>query len=125
MAKGTASKAIKELEDNDFIDNKGNPIIKEEQTFNLENSYSVYKFTFPNNIIYIGITRGLPERRWNEGKGYKDNTVMTEAISHYGWENITKEVVYTNLTEYEAGRKERELISYYSSIGEVYNRAKL
>lgn len=34
------------------------------------NNYIVYKHIFPNNKIYIGLTRQKPERRWRNGDGY-------------------------------------------------------
>ena len=35
--------------------------------------YYVYKHTFPNNKVYIGITKQKPIRRWKNGTNYKKN----------------------------------------------------
>ena len=123
MAKGTASKAIKELEREGFLDGSGYPVFHEEEK--QQDGYSIYKLSFPNGYTYIGITAGKAETRWQNGNGYKNNREMFSAISQYGWENIQKEVVYSNLTQYEANRKESELIQKYSLVGPVYNKAKL
>ena len=32
-----------------------------------ENNYYVYKHTFPNNKVYIGITQQEPQKRWKNG----------------------------------------------------------
>ena len=58
--------------------------------------YKVYKHTFPNGKIYIGITsKKNVKRRWgNGGSGYKDQTYMRNAINKYGWENVKHEILY-------------------------------
>lgn len=77
--------------------------------------YCVYKHTCPNGKIYIGITSQKVERRWNNGNGYKQNEYFTNAIRKYGWENIKHDILFTNLTKYQAEEKEIELISQYKS----------
>lgn len=78
--------------------------------------YKIYKHTFPNNKVYIGITCKInPNHRWESGKGYQQNTRMFNAIQKYGWENITHEILYSRLTKEEAEQKEIELIAYYNS----------
>ena len=39
---------------------------------------------FPNNKKYIGITKQTPEKRWENGKGYKHNNYIQNAINKYG-----------------------------------------
>lgn len=86
-------------------------------------SYSVYKHTFPNGKVYIGITLQKPEYRWNHGFGYlglkKNGEYMQPAIANaiqkYGWENVTHEILFDGLTKEEAESKEIELISKYHS----------
>lgn len=87
-------------------------------------SYSVYKHTFPNGKVYIGITSRKPELRWRKnGNGYlfKDKNgeytqyLMANAIQKYGWNNINHEILFTGLTKDEAENKEIELIAYYKS----------
>ena len=56
-----------------------------------EHNYIVYKHTFPNNKVYIGITQQNPEKRWKKGLGYDSHqTLMKRAIKKYGWNNIKK-----------------------------------
>lgn len=46
-------------------------------------NYIVYKHTFPNGKVYIGITKMSPKQRWgNQGKGYYHNKEMWEAIKN-------------------------------------------
>lgn len=77
-------------------------------------SYSVYKHTCPNSKVYIGITRCKVKDRWKNGLGY-EYQVFGRAVRKYGWENITHEVLYENLTEDEAKRLEQELIKEFDS----------
>lgn len=45
--------------------------------------YFVYKHTFPNGKIYIGITDQKPERRWRNGIGYRRQPYVYNAIKKY------------------------------------------
>lgn len=81
-----------------------------------ENNYYVYKHTFPNNKVYIGITQQEPEKRWKNGLGYDAHQkIMKRAIQKYGWNNIRHEILYKNLSKNEACNKEIELIALYDS----------
>lgn len=85
------------------------------------NNYTVYKHTFPNKKIYIGITRQEINKRWGKnGNCYKKQKQMKNAINKYGWGNILHEVLFTNLTKEEAEQKEIELIAYYKSNTKKY-----
>lgn len=77
-------------------------------------SYVVYILIFPNDKVYIGQTQN-PKQRWNNGMGYIQNKVMFEDIMTYGWNNITKKIVYDNLTFEQSLEKEKELIIHYKS----------
>lgn len=77
--------------------------------------YKLYKHTFPNNKVYIGITCRNPDERWLNGKGYHHNSYMQNAIKKYGWNNIKHEILFDNLTKEEAEQKEIELIAFYRS----------
>ena len=78
--------------------------------------YKVYKHTFPNNKVYIGITKlNKPEYRWKDGKGYKNQPLMYDAIQKYGWDNIEHKILYYGLTKEEAEQIESELIKEYKS----------
>lgn len=78
-------------------------------------TFSVYKHTFPNGKVYIGITSRTPKIRWGNGKNYVNNKHMNNAIQKFGWDNIKHEVLFENLTKEQAEQKEIELISYYKS----------
>ena len=82
---------------------------------NEKKTFYVYRHTSPNGMIYIGITKQDPQKRWANGKGYSYNTHFNNAILKYGWENFTHEILYCGLTREEACQKEKELISYYKS----------
>lgn len=78
--------------------------------------YSVYRHTCPNGKVYIGLTKGRPEKRWGvDGRGYKTQQHFYRAIQKYGWDNIKHEVLYTGLTQEEACITERQLIRHYNS----------
>ena len=79
------------------------------------NCYTVYKHTFPNGKVYIGITRINPDNRWRNGKGYKTQVKMQRAIDKYGWENVGHEILFSGLTKEEAQKKEIELIASFDS----------
>lgn len=78
-------------------------------------SYFVYKHTFPNGKIYIGITNQKPEKRWGKGNGYRRQPYIYNAIKKYGWLNIKHEILYSGLSKEEAENKETELIAKYKS----------
>lgn len=81
----------------------------------LSSDYSVYKHTnSKNGKVYIGITRQPVERRWQKGAGYA-NTYFGNAISKYGWDSFTHEVILTGLDKETACRVEIELISAYNA----------
>ena len=75
------------------------------------NNYTVYKHIFPNGKIYIGMTRQDPLRRWDNGRGYRTQTLMSRAINKYGWENVQHEIVASGLSKEQAERMEIDLIA--------------
>ena len=77
--------------------------------------YSVYKLTVPNGKIYIGATGQKPEERWQNGHGYIHNHRLFNDILLYGWINIKKEILYSNLTKDEAAEVEAGMIWEYQS----------
>ena len=87
--------------------------------------YSVYKHTFPNGRVYIGITGTDPERRWDSGKGYSDNEAMFSDIVAFGWNNVRHDIVATGLTKSEASELERSLIVaqvWRNGLDGLYNK---
>ena len=82
---------------------------------NVKENYKVYKHTSPSGKVYIGITKQDVKQRWRDGNGYKTQTLFYRAIQKYGWENITHEILFDNLTKDQADLKEIELIRQYKS----------
>lgn len=80
----------------------------------------VYKHTSPTGKIYIGITKNLPNARWNEGAGYETQKKFYKAIQTYGWINFKHEIIAAGLTEDEAKQLESKLILEFRSNEEKY-----
>ena len=78
------------------------------------NNYNIYKHTFPDGKIYIGVSTN-PLKRWSNGHGYYFNEELDKAIKDVGWENIKHEILFDRLSKEEAEQKEIELISFYNS----------
>ena len=87
----------------------------------IEDSYSVYMHTFPNDKTYVGITKQDLKARWgSHGQGYKGQAVY-DAINEFGWDNIKHEVLMDGVSKEEAKRKECELIDKYKNLDLSYN----
>lgn len=83
----------------------------------------IYMLIFPNGKVYIGKATD-PKKRWNNGKGYRQNTEMYADIQKYGWENIDKKILYNNLSIDQAREKENETIVIYKSFMPEYGYNK-
>ena len=81
------------------------------------NTWSVYRHTFPDGKVYIGVTSMDPKMRWANGDGYRNQTKMQAAIEKYGWDNIEHTVLFNGLSENEAKKKERLLIEESDAKG--------
>lgn len=90
-----------------------------------DKKYCVYKHTSPSGKVYIGITCQKVEYRWDNGNGYKGQ-VFYRAIQKYGWDNITHEILYCNLSREDACEMEIKLINFYNSSNNKfgYNQTK-
>ena len=67
-----------------------------------------------NNKKYVGITSRNPLVRWNNGNGYTSNKHFFNSIKKYGWKNgFEHEILYVNLSEEQAEKIEKELISKF------------
>ncbi len=91
-----------------------------------KDNYCVYKHTFPDGKIYIGMTGRKPEERWKNGQGYNSQHTREffNAIMQTGWDNIKHEVLETGLDRREAQRKERLYVQLFHSADQKcgYNR---
>lgn len=79
------------------------------------NNYTVYMYVSPSDKRYIGITSRDVEKRWGDGKNYRNNIYFTNAIKHYGWDNFEHIIVARGLTKEEACWLEIELIKVWGS----------
>lgn len=86
-----------------------------------ETNYVVYRHTSPSSKVYIGITCQIPENRWNNGKGYKNQILFYRSIQKYGWNNFKHEILYSGLNEISAKLIEEDLIYYYKKQNISYN----
>ena len=84
------------------------------------NTYCIYRHTFPNGKVYIGLTCQNPLSRWQSGYGYKSQQLMFNAIKKYGWDNVRHEILIDGLTLSEAHKKEIEWISFHKSNNRAF-----
>lgn len=83
-------------------------------------TYCVYIHTNKaNKKKYIGITRQIPERRWQKGYGYK-GTMFWNAIMKYGWDGFDHEVVGSGLKKKDACELEKALIALHRTQDRNY-----
>jgi len=78
-------------------------------------SYCVYLHVSPSGKKYVGITGIEPEKRWQNGLGYRRNAHFTKAIKKYGWSTFDHIVLYRDLDKESAESVERHLIAWFSS----------
>lgn len=84
-------------------------------------TYSVYVLIFPNGKRYVGLTRQKLEKRWRCGQGYRNQTIVYNAIKEAGgWENVKHEVVAENVSIEVGKEKEKELIKKYQTQNPKY-----
>ncbi len=78
----------------------------------MKNNYSVYAHINKiNGKIYIGITRQRPERRWQDGKGYKKQQAIGRAVEKYGWDSFDHIIIADGLSPNSASEIEKVLIA--------------
>lgn len=80
-------------------------------------SYLVYLHTNrENGKKYVGITsQKSGKRRWHNGEGYKKQRRFYSAITCYGWDGFTHEILFSGLTKEQAEEKEEQLIKLFRS----------
>ena len=72
-------------------------------------TYKVYKYTFPNGMIYIGCTSLSLEQRRDDG--YSHNKELKNAMSLFGWRTIEKTIIADGLSQKEAFALEKKTIA--------------
>lgn len=86
-----------------------------------ERKYIVYMHKNKiNGKVYIGITSINPKRRWDCGRGYKNQVLFYRSIQKYSWENFEHIILFENLDKKVAEQKETELIKQYKSNNKKY-----
>lgn len=87
-------------------------------------AYTVYILTDRNGKKYVGSTSSPPEKRWNNGNGYRFLPELWDVIVNDGWDSLDKEIVAVGLSKKEASRMEQVLIKKHQSNLSVcgYNR---
>lgn len=83
-------------------------------------TYCVYKHTSPSGKVYIGMTKQSPEARWKNGFGYASSKHFYNAITKYGWDNFSHEIIIDNLSVEEACHYEKLFIKFYHSTDRRY-----
>ena len=73
-----------------------------------------------DNRVYIGITKQSPQKRWQNGYGYKKTTYIFNAIKKYGWDNFEHLILLDNLYKEEAEELEKEYIKLYRANKKGY-----
>ena len=75
--------------------------------------YSVYRYTFPDGKIYVGVTKNTVQYR--KDCGYQHNKPLTDAIRTAGFKNVSVDILCKTQDETEAFEKERQFITALKS----------
>lgn len=76
--------------------------------------FYVYIHISPSKKRYVGVTTQRPEKRWDNGKGYKFNKHFFAAIQKYGWKNF-KHQIFEVPSKDAMYKNERELIELFKT----------
>lgn len=86
----------------------------------MNKKWIVYCHTSNDGRRYIGITSNNPNRRWDNGRGYKSNSLFYNYIKKYGWNSIKHDILFNDLTEEQAKKIEIDLIKQYNTQDKKY-----
>lgn len=73
-----------------------------------------------NNKKYVGITSMIPDKRWANGRGYRENNYFYNSIKKYGWNGFEHKILLENLSLEEANKLECEYIIKYKTLNKNY-----
>lgn len=83
----------------------------------------IYKFTFPNNKVYIGQTINWDKRlacyRYDVKRQHFKSSLVNRAISKYGWESLEIEFIDSADNIHDLNYKESYWISFYESTNKT------
>lgn len=87
-----------------------------------EDKCCIYMCVFPNNKVYIGLTRDLYNRKKDHlHNARKDSSIMFHrAIRKYGEDSLEWKILEENLSREQADEKERLYIDLYKSTHRDY-----
>lgn len=82
----------------------------------MSKSFCVYKLTFPNGKLYIGITTRFNIRMNSHKHKEKGSSIkpLDNAIRKYGWESVKKEILFHDLCSSDAYDIEKRLIKEFN-----------
>jgi group I intron endonuclease len=83
-------------------------------------SYIIYCHETPSGKRYVGVTKTTINKRWQKGKGYKNNKYFWRAIQKYGWDNIEHYILFEGVNRSFAENKEKELIALWQTTNPNY-----
>ena len=75
--------------------------------------YRIYRYTFPNGKIYIGMTRLTVQER--KDCGYQHNIPLKNALKQYGWQSVRVDILETTDNRTEAFELEKQHIAMADS----------
>lgn len=75
-----------------------------------------------NGKCYVGQTiKDRPEKRWQNGTGYRGNSKFSAAIQKYGWDNFEHIILEKDVPVENLNARENYWIDYYDTISNGYN----
>lgn len=76
-------------------------------------TFTVYKYTFPDGKIYIGVTgNSISKRRDN---GYNHNKPLKKALKEAGWKNVKVDILATCADQESAFSTEQQMIAVFEA----------
>ena len=61
--------------------------------------YCIYLLIFPDWTLYVGYCKVDPEKRWRNGKNYRHNPELLQAVKDAGgWQNVRKKILIENVS---------------------------
>ena len=80
---------------------------------NMERNYRIYKYIFPNGMIYIGMTKNSVQKR--RDNGYQHNERLRKAIKKYTWKEVQTVILISNLSKRDAEKMEIYFIKKFKA----------